>query len=487
MSTKHFFPDTNGVVVRALNSIVARNPHLEHDEANRVVFSKTHPPSKVTIISGGGSGHEPAWAGYVGDGMLTASVAGEVFASPSTKQVMAAIRNVPSDAGVILCITNYTGDRLHFGLAREKAHATGQKIAQIPLTDDVALGRKKSELLGRRGLAGNVLVLKLLGAAAHESWNFEECWKLGTEVNAQLATIGTSLDHCHIPGRTHHETIDQDACVLGMGIHNEPGLRKISPMPSPQDLIKEMLLYVLDPNDSDRAFVKFDPKDEVALLINNFGGLSNLELEALTQIALEQLALTAEPDITKYDIQMGDGDCGEAVAGVCNALLAQMKGAPFVTKAPSLFPALDAINATLEDMGGSLGAILSILLTAFAGNLQRAASTSASSFKLDGGSIGAAAGEALDSLKAYTGARVGDRTVMDTLMPFCETLRDTADAGKALVAAEEGAKRTAGMKPRFGRATYVGDTKEGEAMPPDPGAYAVAVFLRGLVEGGGWA
>ncbi|KAL1632422.1 hypothetical protein SLS56_003664 [Neofusicoccum ribis] len=224
MSTKHFFPDTNGVVVRALNSIVARNPHLEHDEANRVVFSKTHPPSKVTIISGGGSGHEPAWAGYVGDGMLTASVAGEVFASPSTKQVMAAIRNVPSDAGVILCITNYTGDRLHFGLAREKAHATGQKIAQIPLTDDVALGRKKSELLGRRGLAGN-------------------------------------------------------------------GLRKISPMPSPQDLIKEMLLYVLDPNDSDRAFVKFDPKDEIALLINNFGGLSNLELEALTQIALEQLEL----------------------------------------------------------------------------------------------------------------------------------------------------------------------------------------------------
>lgn len=157
MSTKHFFPDTNGVVVRALTSIVARNPHLELDEANRVVFSRAHPPSKVTVISGGGSGHEPGWSGYVGDGMLTASVSGDVFASPSTKQVMAAIKSVPSDVGVILCITNYTGDRLHFGLAREKAHATGQKIAQIPLTDDVALGRKKSELLGRRGLAGNII------------------------------------------------------------------------------------------------------------------------------------------------------------------------------------------------------------------------------------------------------------------------------------------------------------------------------------------
>ncbi|OJD30720.1 dihydroxyacetone kinase [Diplodia corticola] len=595
MSTKHFFPDTNGVVVRALNSIVARNPHLEHDEANRVVFSKTHPPSKVSIISGGGSGHEPAWAGYVGDGMLTASVAGDVFASPSTKQVMAAIRNVPSDAGVILCITNYTGDRLHFGLAREKTHALGHKIAQIPLTDDVALGRSKSELLGRRGLAGNVLVLKLLGAAAHESWSFEDCWKLGTEVNAQLATIGTSLDHCHIPGRMHHEQSEEDTCVLGMGIHNEPGLRKISPMPSPHDLIKEMLLYLLDPNDSDRAFVKFDPKDEVALVINNFGGLANLELEALTQIALEQLeqdwkikpcriysgmfetslngpgfsltlgnlasvasavsrpvsellrlldaptmapawprsgygqpveiskesfdrrekareeadegssdfkgpeappsllhalrtacsaALTAEPHITKYDIQMGDGDCGEAVSGVCNALLASMKAAPFITKVPYLFSCLYSINSSLEDMGGSLGAILSILLTAFAGSLHRAVNADG---EVDVGAISDALGEALEALEVYTGARVGDRTVMDTLIPWCETLRATRDVGKALAAAEEGAKRTAGMKPRFGRATYVGEAKQGEQLPPDPGAYAVAIFLRGLVEGGEWA
>lgn len=197
-------------------------------------------------------------------------------------------------------------------------------------------------------------------------------------------------------------------------------------------------------------------------------------------------AMAEEPNITKYDIQMGDGDCGEAVAGVCKALLASMKAAPFVTKAPSLFACLAAINSTLEDMGGSLGAILSILLTAFAGNLQRAA-VSQPSFKLDVASIGDASGEALDALKAYTGAREGDRTVMDALIPWCESLQYSKDVSKALSAAEEGAKKTAGMKPRFGRATYVGEVKDGEAMPPDPGAYAVAVFLRGLVEGGGWA
>ncbi|KAK7533479.1 dihydroxyacetone kinase [Phyllosticta citricarpa] len=597
MSTKHFFPDSHGIVVKALNSMVARNPHLEHDEANRVVFSKTHPPSKVSVISGGGSGHEPAWAGYVGDGMLAASVSGDVFASPSTKQIMAGIGHVPSDAGVILCITNYTGDRLHFGLAREKAHAAGQKIAQIPMAEDVALGRKQTELVGRRGLAGNLLLLKLLGAAAEDLWNFEDCLALGTAVNEYLATIGTSLDHCHVLGRKAFERIPDNTCVVGMGIHNEPGLRSISPMPSPPDLINEMLLYALDPNDSDRAYVKFDPKDEICLLINNFGGVSVLELEALTQIALEQLekdwkikpsrifsgtfetslngpgfsltlgnlsglakavnrpvadivklldapttaqawphngynpaqhskesaerreklkanavngahksagpaaaqsfvpalrnactaALAAEPSITKYDLLMGDGDCGEAVAGVSQNILNLLSSAPFNTPTPPLLDALEAVNGAVEDVGGSLGAILSILLTAFTGNLNRAAANEGSSFQVSPATVGAAALGALKNLYAYTGARVGDRTVMDALIPFIETLSATGDVAAAVRAADEGADKTKHMKPRFGRATYVGKVKDGEDAPPDPGAYAVAVFLKALVEGGNWA
>lgn len=126
---------------------------------------------------------EPAWSGYVGDGMLAAAVNGEVFASPSTKQIMAAIDHVPSDAGIILCITNYTGDNLHFGLAREKAAGRGQKIAILRMTDDVALGRKQTANLGRRGLAGNMFgmwssatILCLL--IAFDS--FEALWKCRT-------------------------------------------------------------------------------------------------------------------------------------------------------------------------------------------------------------------------------------------------------------------------------------------------------------------
>ncbi|KAF7187295.1 Dihydroxyacetone kinase 1 [Pseudocercospora fuligena] len=543
MSTKHFFHHTEGVVVQGLDSLVARNNHLALDVPHKVVYSKTHHPSKVTVISGGGSGHEPAWSGYVGDGLLAAAVNGEVFASPSTKQIMAAIKHVPSDAGVILCITNYTGDNLHFGLAREKAAGMGYKVGVLRMTDDVALGRKQTENTGRRGLAANMFVLKLCGAAAESGYSFDKCMEIGYAVNANAVTVGSSLDHCHIPGREHHRSIPEDAYVLGMGIHNEPGLHEIAPMPKVEDLVSDMLKYCLDPNDKDRAFVEFKPDDVVCLLINNFGGMSNFELEALTSVTRKVLekewkitpkriyaqcfetslnapgwsisllnvsgierdtkatvngllhlldldttapawprngyryivpvketakiadanaseqkaqkgpsvdgtsldkalrnacdaAIKAEPDITKWDIQMGDGDCGEAVVGMCQNVL----------------KALDSGNE--------------------------------SGFALDTKTAGQAAGAALKNLQNYTSAREGGRTVMDTLIPFCQSLEKDGDLGKAVNAAETGAKSTSGMKAKFGRASYVGENAEAQQdTPPDPGAMAAAIFLRGLLEG----
>jgi dihydroxyacetone kinase len=222
MSRKHFFPNPEGVVLHNLRSLCTRNSHMALDEANRVVYNLSHPPDQVTIISGGGSGHEPAWSGFVGDGMLSAAVCGDIFASPSTKQIMAGIRNVPSNEGVILCITNYTGDMLHFGLAREKGQALGYKVDVVCMAEDAALGREKSGKVGRRGLAGNLLVIKLAGAASQKGWAFERCRKIGELGNSQLVTIGTSLDHCHVPGRDAFESVQDDACVVGMGIHNEP-------------------------------------------------------------------------------------------------------------------------------------------------------------------------------------------------------------------------------------------------------------------------
>src|SRR5262245_28962081 len=127
MSKKHYFPSTaaNTLVPRALRATVSANPHLDLNEEERVVTNGYHDVSKVAIIGGGGSGHEPAWSGYVGEGLLSAAACGDIFASPSTKQILTAIRTAPSKQGVILLITNYTGDRLHFGLAAERSRAEG--------------------------------------------------------------------------------------------------------------------------------------------------------------------------------------------------------------------------------------------------------------------------------------------------------------------------------------------------------------------------
>ncbi len=121
MSQRHLFNSADGLVPKALRGIVAYNPRLGLDEANRVVFDTESPRNTVSIISGGGSGHEPAWSGYVGENMLAAAVQGDIFASPSTKQILAGIEAVPQDKGILLVITNYTGDCLHFGLAAEKS------------------------------------------------------------------------------------------------------------------------------------------------------------------------------------------------------------------------------------------------------------------------------------------------------------------------------------------------------------------------------
>ncbi|KAF2681605.1 dihydroxyacetone kinase [Lentithecium fluviatile CBS 122367] len=589
MSRKHFFSSPEGMVVHMLTSLTTRNKHMALDATNRVVYNTAHPPNQVTVISGGGSGHEPAWSGFVGDGMLSAAVCGDIFASPSTKQIMAGIRNVPSDEGIILCITNYTGDMLHFGLAREKGQALGYKVDVVCMAEDASLGRAKSGKVGRRGLAGNLLVIKLIGAASQKGWAFERCRQIGELGNSQLVTIGTSLDHCHVPGREAFEQVPEDACVLGMGIHNEPGLRTITPMPPVEDTVKEMLKYLLDPNDSDRAFVKFDPRDNVVMLINNFGGLSGLELEALTNVTLEQLksewnivptriyagiletslngqgfsitlgnmtgmahsmnvsvdevielldaptnapawpknnyipvnvsnemedrrqkanapaassddtnkgpstppslipalqkactaGLEAEPKITQYDLQMGDGDCGEAVAGVCKAILVNIEDPSAVQK--PLLELLESIAENVEDVGGSLGAILSILVTAFTNALHTL--TIKSSKPLDIATVSEAAALALENLKNYTSAREGDRTVMDVLIPFIRSLGETKDLEKAVKVAEESAQRTSEMKAKFGRATYVGDDGGDRSKIPDPGAYAAGMWLAGLLAG----
>lgn len=194
--------------------------------------------------------------------MLTAAVSGSVFASPNVSQIVGTIVLVGGKAGTILIIKNYTGDVFHFNIAAEKARAiTGSRVEVIVVGDDVSVGRTKSGKVGRRGLAGTVLVHKVLGTMSRShAKSFDDALKMGRLVAENLATVGVSLGHVHIPGQgvaNGHMRVSDDQLELGMGIHNEPGCRIISPRPDLQELLDMMLDQLLIMTDEDRAYADF--------------------------------------------------------------------------------------------------------------------------------------------------------------------------------------------------------------------------------------
>ncbi|MEO0745573.1 MAG: dihydroxyacetone kinase subunit DhaK, partial [Pseudomonadota bacterium] len=172
-------------------------PHI------KVVYRADWDRSRVALISGGGSGHEPAHAGFVGPGMLTAAVCGEVFASPSVEAVLAGILAVTGEAGCLLIVKNYTGDRLNFGLAAERARALGRRVEMVVVDDDIAL----PHLPQPRGVAGTLFVHKIAGALADSGAALEEVTKAARRVIKNVASIGTSLDTCTVPGSPKEDRI----------------------------------------------------------------------------------------------------------------------------------------------------------------------------------------------------------------------------------------------------------------------------------------
>ena len=259
------------------------------------------PASRVVVIAGGGSGHEPAHAGYTGRGMLSASVAGDVFASPSASQVCTAIQLAITAATVnkqddmhpevLLIINNYTGDRLNFGLAAEKARSSfpDLRIDNVVVADDVSLLSRPS-LVGPRGLAGNILVCKVLGAAAETGASLDDIKPLGDAIVAELASIGVGLEHCHIPGRQVVENnVPKGQCEIGLGLHNEPGAR-VMVLADPSRLISEMLTLVVGCEEVRGSGEFIKQNDSVVLFVNNLGGISTLEMGAVVDETLSQLS-----------------------------------------------------------------------------------------------------------------------------------------------------------------------------------------------------
>ena len=295
---KHYLDDPIHAVLSALRATTLTNPSLLFDETNKIVYR--HPDSltshrDVSVISGGGSGHEPGWASTVGQGVLNACVAGTIFASPGAQQVRACLlHRLPADSQGTLCVvTNYTGDVLNFGMGVEKARALGKKVEMVVVGDDVGVGRAKSGKVGRRGLSGTALVIKACGALAEMGGTLDDCARVGRLIAENLISLGASLSRVHQPGRTQHEAKEEEERLgpglveIGMGVHNEPGCEKVKTnLPG---LVTIMLAQMLDPNDKDRAYVRIERSDQTVLLINNFGGTSNLELGGIVSEVAKQL------------------------------------------------------------------------------------------------------------------------------------------------------------------------------------------------------
>ena len=243
--------------------------YLRKLECGNVVVRADKKEGKVALISGGGSGHEPAHGGYVGEGMLDAAVAGAVFTSPTPDQIYEGIKAIATDKGVLMIIKNYTGDVMNFEMAREMAEMEGIKVAQVITNDDVAVDGSLYTV-GRRGVAGTVFVHKIAGALAESGGELGEVQAVAEKVIANVRTMGMAIRPCTVPasGVPGFELSDEEMEV-GIGIHGEPGTHREALKTADEivDMLMDKILADIDYNDS-----------EVAVMINGAGATPLMEL-----------------------------------------------------------------------------------------------------------------------------------------------------------------------------------------------------------------
>lgn len=534
-----FLNSKENAVTEALEGVLAASggelsrldgyPHI------RVIVRSDWDKAKVALVSGGGSGHEPAHAGFVGKGMLTAAVCGDVFASPSVDAILAGILAVTGPAGCLLIVKNYTGDRLNFGLAAERARAYGLNVSMVIVDDDIAL----PELPQARGVAGTLLVHKIAGALAESGADLEAVTKAARRVVENTSSIGMSLDTCTVPGSPKENRILAGHAELGLGIHGEAGVEQIE-YSGAKDAVAAMVER-LAASMSDKPYV---------VLVNNLGGTSVLEMSVVVHELIQSkigaklshiigpAPMMTSLDMQGFSITVFPADKAElellsapvalpawpglaAVKPV--SILVLPDGLTPIAPIPSQHRAtrqflddccsllikaekdLNALDAKSGD--GDTGSTLAGAARALIGALDRLPLSDHTQLframgqelsQTMGGSSGvllaiffAAAGDGASSgltireaLKAglsrmqeIGGARLGDRTMVDALSPALDALEK--DFASAAEAARAGANLTATLlHAKAGRAAYV-NAKQLEGHV-DPGAEAVARLFEYL-------
>lgn len=304
---KKILNSPQSVVTEMLKGIRATNPHILLDEENNVIYRANPKMGKVGLVSGGGSGHEPAHAGYVGEGMLDAAVAGNVFASPDPYKVLSGIKHADCGSGVLLIVKNYSGDIMNFEMASELAREEDINVEAVIVNDDVSIKEKES----RRGIAGTVFVHKIAGACAEKGGSLENVKLVANKVINNLRSFGISLSSCTIPEVGHPIfQIADDEIELGMGIHGEPGVERVKLLSS-KEIAQVLINNIL--NDD----VTYE-KSEVAILLNGLGSTTLMELYILVNDVIE---LLNTKDIKSVRFYVGNYMTSIEMSGVSLSLL----------------------------------------------------------------------------------------------------------------------------------------------------------------------
>lgn len=293
---KKIINNVENIVDEMCEGIVCNNQELVFDPKYRIVRRAQIDTDKVSLISGGGSGHEPAHAGFVGKGMLSAAVCGDVFASPSTIQVYNAILSTQSKAGTLLIIKNYSGDCMNFEAAKEMAEDEDIRVECVYVNDDVAV-QDSLYTTGRRGVAGTVFVHKITGAAAEAGMCIGEVVRIAQKTIDNVKSIGFAETSCTVPAKgTPTFSLGDDEIEFGVGIHGEPGIERCKLTSSAQ--LAERMMQKLNEE------LNLDADDRCAVMINGLGGTPMMELYILNndvqKILAEQKTVVVKTLVGNY-------------------------------------------------------------------------------------------------------------------------------------------------------------------------------------------
>lgn len=269
---KKLINDPNNVLEDMIEGMCyAHEEYLKRVEGFDVLVRKSPKTSgKVALVSGGGSGHEPAHAGFIGEGMLDAAVFGAVFTSPTPDQVYKAIQEVNTGEGVLLIIKNYTGDVMNFEMAQDMAEMEGINVKSVVVNDDVAV-EDSLYTAGRRGIAGTIFVHKIAGAKAEEGASLDEVTDVANKVIKNVRSMGMALTSCIVPaaGKPNF-TLEDDEVEIGIGIHGEPGTHR-EKISSANNIASQLVNKIMDD-------INLECDDEVAVMVNGLSGTPLMEL-----------------------------------------------------------------------------------------------------------------------------------------------------------------------------------------------------------------